>query len=663
MRIKNMKVKILLFATVVFCCFLAVCTSSHAQGTAFTYQGQVMSSNSPAHGTYDLTFKLWNASSAGAQVGGTITASSTVITNGLFTVVLDFGSQYNGTSYWLELAVRTNGAVSFATLSPRQQLTPTPYAVFAEGGNAAGLTGTVPASDLSGTYGNALTLNNAGNLFAGNGAGLTGVNALTLGGLGAANFWQLGGNVGTTPGVNYLGTPDNQALEIHVNGARGFRVEPDSIYSTPNVIGGSAANYVAPGWVGNFIGAGGQAGFASNYITGGHLNVIGGGWDNHSTNNSENVIAGGYYNIVAGGISSIGGGYLNTVLGYGGTVPGGYNNLASGQYSFAAGQNAQALHDGAFVWADNSSSTPFVSTANNQFLVRSSFVGINRATRVSGAEYFGILAPVTNAYGGMYIQTRGPGLPFYGYADGSGYAWTYLDGLDANKWKLYNGGSQLTFTTGGNLGISTTVPSQALDVNGEFAVVEGYGGEQAYMGGDGLGNDVQFGSLNIAIDNVAFYNAAKSTYMHIYCSSITILGGADLAEPFKITSGDKEIPPGTVVVIDDRNPGHLKMSDQAYDTRVAGVVSGANGVNPGVEMQQQGVLEGGKNVALTGRVYVQADAANGAIQPGDLLTTSSTPGEAMKVTDHTKAAGAILGKAMTGLSEGRGLVLVLVTLQ
>jgi hypothetical protein len=72
---------------------------------------------------------------------------------------------------------------------------------------------------------------------------------------------------------------------------------------------------------------------------------------------------------------------------------------------------------------------------------------------------------------------------------------------------------------------------------------------------------------------------------------------------------------------------------------------------------------GWKNVALTGLVFVQADTSNGAIKRGDLLTTSSVPGYAMKVTDHSKAAGAILGKAMTGLSEGKGMVLVLVTLQ
>jgi hypothetical protein len=58
-----------------------------------------------------------------------------------------------------------------------------------------------------------------------------------------------------------------------------------------------------------------------------------------------------------------------------------------------------------------------------------------------------------------------------------------------------------------------------------------------------------------------------------------------------------------------------------------------------------------------------ADAANGPIQPGDLLTTSSVPGHAMKVGDHAKAQGAILGKAMGSLAQGRGMVLVLVSLQ
>lgn len=73
--------------------------------------------------------------------------------------------------------------------------------------------------------------------------------------------------------------------------------------------------------------------------------------------------------------------------------------------------------------------------------------------------------------------------------------------------------------------------------------------------------------------------------------------------------------------------------------------------------------ESGQQVALTGRVYVHADASFGANKPGDLLTTSATPGHARKVTDHARAQGAVLGKAMSTLDEGTGFVLVLVTLQ
>jgi len=110
-------------------------------------------------------------------------------------------------------------------------------------------------------------------------------------------------------------------------------------------------------------------------------------------------------------------------------------------------------------------------------------------------------------------------------------------------------------------------------------------------------------------------------------------------------------------------PGQLKLSTRAYDARVAGIVSGANGINPGIALHQEDALEGGENVALSGRVYVLADASGGVIEPGDLLTTSDTPGHAMKVTDHARAQGAILGKAMSSLNEGKGMVLVLVTLQ
>lgn len=144
---------------------------------------------------------------------------------------------------------------------------------------------------------------------------------------------------------------------------------------------------------------------------------------------------------------------------------------------------------------------------------------------------------------------------------------------------------------------------------------------------------------------------------------LEILGGADLAEDFNITS--KSSAPGMVVSIDVASPGELMVSTTAYDRTVAGIISGAGGLNPGMRMGQQGTIaSGGYPVALTGRVYCKADATLSAIQPGDLLTTSATPGHAMKALDHQQAQGAIIGKAMTPLAAGeKGLVLVLVSLQ
>jgi hypothetical protein len=145
---------------------------------------------------------------------------------------------------------------------------------------------------------------------------------------------------------------------------------------------------------------------------------------------------------------------------------------------------------------------------------------------------------------------------------------------------------------------------------------------------------------------------------------LQITGGSDLSEQFDITASEATPLPGMVVCIDPKNPGQLMLSSRAHDRTVAGIVSGAGGVKPGMLMGQRGTAADGKHpVALTGRVYCWMDASHGAIEPGDLITTSDTPGHGMKVLHHTQAQGAILGKAMTGLAEGKGLVLVLVSLQ
>ncbi len=142
---------------------------------------------------------------------------------------------------------------------------------------------------------------------------------------------------------------------------------------------------------------------------------------------------------------------------------------------------------------------------------------------------------------------------------------------------------------------------------------------------------------------------------------LQITGGADLVESFD--TREASIEPGSVLVIDPSAPGALRLACSPYDERVAGVASGANGVRPGLRLGQAGTLDGDTPVALTGRVWVRSSAENGAIEPGDLLTTSATPGHAMRATDRERAFGAVLGKALTGLTDERGMVLVLVGLQ
>lgn len=136
--------------------------------------------------------------------------------------------------------------------------------------------------------------------------------------------------------------------------------------------------------------------------------------------------------------------------------------------------------------------------------------------------------------------------------------------------------------------------------------------------------------------------------------------GLDYAEGFDVAEGEPAAP-GTVLVIDERNPGKLAVSSRAYDRRVAGIAAGAKGLKSGVRLTA-GDFD--CDVALAGRVFCNVDATLLAVSPGDLLTTSPTPGYAMKVSDHSRAQGAILGKAMEPLAKGaRGQILVLVTLQ
>lgn len=138
------------------------------------------------------------------------------------------------------------------------------------------------------------------------------------------------------------------------------------------------------------------------------------------------------------------------------------------------------------------------------------------------------------------------------------------------------------------------------------------------------------------------------------------IAGADVAEKFPVS---ESVEPGLVVMIDAANAGKLCVSRGAYNTHVAGVVSGANGLSAGTVLGHMPGFEDAPPIAMSGRVWVYCDATERAVEVGDLLTTADRPGHAMSAADARRSHGAIIGKAMTALPAGEtGLVLVLVNL-
>lgn len=509
--------------------FLLLCGSwlrAQAQGNAFTYQGQLNDGGGPAAGIYDLRFAIYDSANNGSELSTAVTNTAVAVSNGLFTATLDFGAGvFSGADRWLEIGVRTNGGDAFVTLAPRQPITAAPYAI-----TARNVTGVVPSAGLAGTYSSAVTFNNAGNSFTGNGSGLSGVNAATLGGLNANQFWKTGGNAGTTA-ANFLGTSDNQPLELRVNSQRALRLQPTVVGGASVVGGNNTVDANAPaatiaGGLGNVIQSGGFystiGGGRNNFlgnnaqqvvIAGGIENrmgaeanssAIGGGWQNFmDTLVVHSVIAGGHtntlgtfvqYGAIGGGeqnsiqargnYSTIGGGRLNriqstndnAVIAGGGfntiesgshystisggaanvvsnnalyaMVPGGYGNFVGGWFGFAAGNQARADHDGAFVWADNQS-VPFSSTIANQFSVRASG-GVRLVTSGAGLSVDGNVGIGSNlvAQAPVHIVTPGEGIRIQGQLAGvANAAWmTFVDGAGTHLGYVGDGSSADTST-------------------------------------------------------------------------------------------------------------------------------------------------------------------------------------------------------------------------
>ncbi len=447
-------------------------------GTAFTYQGDLEQSGTPVTGSFDLTFTLFNASSGGTQVGTTQTVLAAPVTNGLFSATLDFGTVFDGTALWMEVAVRPAGSGSYTTLAPRQSITPAPYAIRAIY-NPPGSTQWV--SD---------------------GPDLT---------------YALGG-------VGFLGASSPFA------GGKGVFIE------------------------------GGSQGFGD-------------------------IFAFNYDNFVAEPLClnpSVSAG-----VGVGTLTPGAELDVVNRS---GTGLGVHATTTGSYI---NTSNVAVIGTGNT-------------GSGFSGTSAIGVEGISTDDIGVYGVSTNYIGI--YGFSTNLDGCWGYSQG--ANK--------------SGVVGISSAST-----------------GKGGYFRNDGGG--------------VALYSDGLAQI-----KTLQILGGADLAERF---DSDGAAEPGTVMAIDPAAPGRVRVAGEPYCRTVAGVVSGANGLVAGVELGKDGRRDGTVALALTGRVWVKCDAAGGAIHPGDLLTTAERAGYAMVARDRGRAAGAVLGKAMTSLETGTGLVLVLVSLQ
>jgi hypothetical protein len=180
----------------------------------------------------------------------------------------------------------------------------------------------------------------------------------------------------------------------------------------------------------------------------------------------------------------------------------------------------------------------------------------------------------------------------------------------------------------------------------------GTGGIAGYFNSDG--------NVAVQVDGKMQVNGDHHCTGTITVDKDVQLTGADFAEDFQVEASES-IEPGMVMVLDEN--GVLRPSDQSYDRKVAGVISGAGDYRPGLILDRHKSSEGRLPLALVGKVYCKVDAAYGAIEVGDLLTTSPTPGHAMRASDPLKAFGAVVGKALRPLHVGEGLIPILVTLQ
>jgi hypothetical protein len=194
---------------------------------------------------------------------------------------------------------------------------------------------------------------------------------------------------------------------------------------------------------------------------------------------------------------------------------------------------------------------------------------------------------------------------------------------------------------------------------GDLTVQNGQGERIFHVNGQTAG--LRLGA-NGSDGDLRIFDSNGNVTIHLDGQTGTVQAtGEDCAENFEVAAG-KDLEAGTVMVLGEH--GRLQESTRPYDRKVAGVISGGGDCRPGL------VLGGRPRqradsvpLALTGKVWCKVDATSSPVTIGDLLTTSATPGHAMKADDPARAFGAVLGKALRPAAGNRALIPILVALQ
>jgi hypothetical protein len=304
------------------------------------------------------------------------------------------------------------------------------------------------------------------------------------------------------------------------------------------------------------------------------------------------------------------------------------------------------------VWGDAPYGNGVVGTTTNRVGVFASAAGTG--TAVEAVSQSGIALYADSATGAAAVEGHNPGTKSLAVLAGRDRVFQQHAGVYGESDQQGVFGNSTSASGTGVYGIANS--GNGFGVRGESkdgTAIQGqcFGNGIAVLGKGGRVAGRFEGAVEITGD--------LNTSGNHNCKGDIFLAHADCAEEFNV-SGVEPVEPGTVMVIN--NEDALEPSRRAYDKRVAGIISGAGGLQPGIVLDRQ--VEGSRSpIALIGKVYCKVDADFGAIEVGDLLTTSPTCGHAMKASDPANSFGAVIGKALRPMASGRGLVPVLVSLQ